>query len=168
MSDWIRKVDYRDPQTNEHHRILISAPSYYPNSPEETFCLVEKPISYLQNRGWVMQEEILSRRKICFSASELHWQCKTISQCECGLKSLADPQFADDFTRNTLVRRGDDRFTRALSASDSIRTRETRDLNKTWKNLVDIYAQREFTSSSCGSCIKAWPPSAKLLGGSLA
>jgi hypothetical protein len=69
-TDWVREIDYQNPQTNDQHWILSSfGHSYYPNSlsPEEAFCLVDKPISHVQNRGWIMQEEILSRRKICFS-----------------------------------------------------------------------------------------------------
>jgi hypothetical protein len=148
VTDWIREIDYRNPQTNEQHWILASfRHSYYPNSLEEAFCLVDKPISHLQNRGWVMQEEILSRRKICFSGTELHWQCKSMSQCECGMKSLVDARFTNDLTRNLLLtQRVDGSVTRGLSASSSNSKRKTTDLNRSWKKLVENYGNRRFTN----------------------
>lgn len=145
VTDWIQEIDYRNPQTNDLHWILCSfRHSYYPNSlsPEEAFCLVDKPISHLQNRGWIMQEEILSRRKICFSTTELHWKCNSMSQCECGLKSLANTRFTNDLTRNLLLtQRGDGSVTRGLSASSS-NSKPTGNLNKSWKKLVEIYGYR--------------------------
>ncbi|RDL31806.1 uncharacterized protein BP5553_09208 [Venustampulla echinocandica] len=147
-TDWVREIESRNPQTNDQYWILASfRHSYYPNSlsPEEAFCLVDKPISQLQSRGWIMQEEILSRRKICFSRTELHWQCRSMSRCECGLKSLADERFTNDLTRNLLLtQRGDGSVTRGLSASGSNAGRTT-DLNKSWKKLIGIYSRRTFT-----------------------
>ncbi|RDW59150.1 hypothetical protein BP5796_12074 [Coleophoma crateriformis] len=142
LTRWIREIDYCDPQTHEKHQILVSWPSYYPHSLQEAFCMVEKPVSYLQNRGWVMQEEILSRRKVCFSAAELHWQCKSMSQCECDLRSTVDP----NFIRNLLwTPRGDGSVTRGLSASDRS-ARKATGLNKAWKSLIELYTRREFTN----------------------
>ncbi|KAH8815533.1 heterokaryon incompatibility protein-domain-containing protein [Xylogone sp. PMI_703] len=172
LTDWIREIDFRDPRTEEQHRILISWPSYYPNSVKEAFCVVDKPTSHLQNRGWVMQEEILSRRKICFSMTEIHWQCKSMSQCECGLVSVINTSSADDFTRNTLLkRRPDGSMTRALSASDSGRARGIRNANRAWKYLVEIYSQRDFTDQRdklpalAGAALKLGRPPENYLAG---
>jgi hypothetical protein len=173
VRDWIREIDYRNPQTNEQHCVLASfRHSYYPNSLEEAFCLVDKPISHLQNRGWVMQEEILSRRKICFSGTELHWQCKSMSHCECGLNSLVDVRFTNDLTRNLLLtQRVDGSVTRGLSASSSSSKRKTIDPNKSWKKLVEIYGHRRFTnerdrlSALAGVASKLNRPSQNYLAG---
>jgi hypothetical protein len=174
VTDWIQEIDYRNPQTNDLHWILCSfRHSYYPNSlsPEEAFCLVDKPISHLQNRGWIMQQEILSRRKTCFSTTELHWKCNSMSQCECGLKSLANTRFTNDLTRNLLLtQRGDGSVTRGLSASSS-NSKPTGNLNKSWKKLVEIYGYRTFTherdrlSALAGVASKLGRPSQNYLAG---
>ncbi|KAF2032561.1 HET-domain-containing protein, partial [Setomelanomma holmii] len=39
--------------------------------------------SPLSNRGWVLQEIVLSPRILRFMAEELTWECSTTSQCEC-------------------------------------------------------------------------------------
>jgi len=150
--EYIRELKYEDPQTGDPYFILASTRhTYYPNSlaPDEAFCLVDKAVSKLQNRGWIMQEEILSRRKICFSSTELHWQCTALSRCECGLQSLTEARFTDnDLTRNLLLTRGRDGIvTRGLSASNSSRrlAGRTTDLNKSWKKLVEMYGHRTFT-----------------------
>lgn len=59
---------------------------------------VRKPISHwdtlgqselharfpLMSRGWAFQERLLSRRIIHFSESELVWECRELTTCECG------------------------------------------------------------------------------------
>ncbi|KAF2626299.1 hypothetical protein BU25DRAFT_394934 [Macroventuria anomochaeta] len=59
---------------------------------------VRKPISHwdtfgqselharfpLMSRGWAFQERLLSRRVLHFSESELVWECRELSTCECG------------------------------------------------------------------------------------
>ncbi|KAH7370431.1 heterokaryon incompatibility protein-domain-containing protein, partial [Rhexocercosporidium sp. MPI-PUGE-AT-0058] len=143
MGDWIQEIEHWDPQTNDQYWILASTQhNYYPNSlaPEEAFCF---------NRGWIMQKEIFSGCKIYFSDTELHWQCISMSRCECGLKTLAESRFTDnDLTRNLLLtKRGDNSVTRGLSASISRRrlTGQTTNLNRSWKNLVEMYSLRAFT-----------------------
>ncbi|KAH8796277.1 heterokaryon incompatibility protein-domain-containing protein [Hyaloscypha finlandica] len=139
-TDWIRELEKS---------------KFADQRPILAFCLVDKAISQLQSRGWIMQEEILSRRKICFSETELHWQCRSMSRCECGLKSLADPRFTNDLTKTLLsTQRNDGSVTRGLSTSNNSRfasnsniilNGRTTDLNKSWKKLVETYAHRTFT-----------------------
>lgn len=59
---------------------------------------VRKPISHwdtlgqgelharfpLMSRGWAFQERLLSRRILHFSESELVWECRELTTCECG------------------------------------------------------------------------------------
>jgi len=54
--------------------------AYY-TSLEAAFCLVDHEHFHLQSRGWIVEEEILSCRKICFSETELHWHCNQMSAC---------------------------------------------------------------------------------------
>jgi hypothetical protein len=129
----VQEIEYRNPQTNEQHWILMSFGfPYYPNDLQEAFCLADKPKSYLQNRGWIMQEEILSRRKICFSKTALHWQCKSMSRCECGLKSTFNIVSSEtDLTKNLLLtERSDGSVTKGLSSSNSTTRTRTTNLNK--------------------------------------
>ncbi|KAK3946859.1 heterokaryon incompatibility protein-domain-containing protein, partial [Pseudoneurospora amorphoporcata] len=41
----------------------------------------------LNTRGWAMQEEILSKRVVTYTAQELQWTCHLLSTCECGYLS---------------------------------------------------------------------------------
>lgn len=47
--------------------------------------------SPLLKRGWVFQERLLSRRTIHFASSELVWECRRHTHCECGDLDSADP-----------------------------------------------------------------------------
>lgn len=38
----------------------------------------------LDKRGWCLQESILPQRRLCFSGSEMLWQCEQEKYCECG------------------------------------------------------------------------------------
>lgn len=38
----------------------------------------------LMSRGWAFQERLLSKRVLHFSESELVWECRELSTCECG------------------------------------------------------------------------------------
>jgi hypothetical protein len=38
----------------------------------------------LSSRGWVLQERLLARRVVHFSADEMVWECRTRADCECG------------------------------------------------------------------------------------
>ncbi|KKY19070.1 putative het domain-containing protein [Diplodia seriata] len=44
----------------------------------------EDPASPLLQRGWVFQERLLSRRTLHCTASELVWECRERTWCECG------------------------------------------------------------------------------------
>lgn len=37
----------------------------------------------LSARGWTLQERLLSRRFLSFNAVEIHWECQSLSLCEC-------------------------------------------------------------------------------------
>jgi Heterokaryon incompatibility protein (HET) len=145
---WIQEMDYRDAEMGASYSVLISSGhSHYPNSLEGAFCLVDKPESYLQDRGWVMQEEILSRRKICFSATELHWQCNYMAQCECGMRTVIQSEGTQDATVQLLyIRRDDGSLTKGLTKQLSNSRRSIRNKNRSWQKLVHIYTRRDLTN----------------------
>jgi hypothetical protein len=69
-----KEIRYENPISGDEHWILAATGlSHYPSSVAGAFCQVDKQQSHLQDRGWVLQEEILSRRKTCFSETELLW-----------------------------------------------------------------------------------------------
>ncbi|KAK4448462.1 heterokaryon incompatibility protein-domain-containing protein [Podospora aff. communis PSN243] len=132
------------------HEIFLSTElKAYPNSLSAAFCLFGEACSRLQTRGWVLQEEILSRRKICFSSTELHWQCYQLSRCECGLQVtfLDSDKPARDFTTQLLYPVDIDGQVgkRKLSTSQSVSTLPTYDADKAWRRLVEAFTRRELT-----------------------
>ena len=149
--DRIQMFRYHDDRQGTDHEIFISSKlSVYPNSLEAAFCLFSHTSSQLQNRGWILQEEILSRRKICFSATELHWQCNHLSRCECGMKAMhffGDDR-TDDFTTRSLyeIRPSGEVSKRRLSTRQGlIRVEMPTDKDKSWRKLVTAFTRRTLT-----------------------
>ena len=96
-----------------------------------------------------MQGEVLSQREICFSATELHWQCLSMARCDCGLTSIIDPRFSSDPTHRLLMtQRTDGSVTRGLSSSSSTTRRRNTTRGHSWRRLVEEYTRRELTIES--------------------
>jgi hypothetical protein len=150
---WVREVAYENPANKRTYSILLATRSFH-NSDEvslvSAFCLVDNHHSHLQDRGWIMQEEILSRRKLCFSSTELHWQCNQRSQCECGLRSEPEVWSKwNDMTKRLLFTRGaDGKLTRGLTPNgrepEAFSTINKSD--RSWKQLIELYTARHLTS----------------------
>jgi hypothetical protein len=75
----------------------------------------------LLNRGWVYQEQLLSRRMLHFTRNELIWECLETTQCECG--------WYDSDTRQAGVRENYKRPTG----------------HKAWGQIIRGYAKRPLT-----------------------
>ncbi|KAM0521264.1 hypothetical protein ACHAPE_002740 [Trichoderma viride] len=73
-------------------------------------------------RGWVYQEQLLSRRMLHFTRNELVWECLETTQCECG------------WLDNNNVRRE--------GATGSYKRAAG---NKTWAEVIQGYAKRPLT-----------------------
>ena len=124
----VDEVEYRNEQTGVQSSVVFC------KSEEESFCSVSKSMSHLRDRGWIMQEELLSHRKVCFSGTELHWKCKTLSQCQCGFKDNPDknqpydaqPQHAPSLPVNLTEMHSDD-------------------FKQLWKLLIEAYSPRLLT-----------------------
>ena len=140
----------QDGSPGTSHEVFVSTKlRTYPNSLRAAFCLFGETRSYLETRGWILQEEILSRRKICFSATELHWQCKQIKICDCGLRATVLKGMRDvpNFTAGLLNNVSwDDQVTkRTLSARDYGDSRLSMNSDKSWRKLVEAYTRRELS-----------------------
>ncbi|KAF2730144.1 HET-domain-containing protein, partial [Polyplosphaeria fusca] len=56
----------------------------------------EEEIDLLDSRGWTLQEKVLARRWISYSASELQWKCRTLASCQCQKLSWVPESFLVD------------------------------------------------------------------------
>lgn len=151
QSKYIQEIEYEDSVAGESYQVLVSAKlSNYPTTLEDAFCLSDRATSRIMDRGWIMQEEILSRRKICFSSTELYWQCSTVSQCDCSIKSLsaARSEAFEFVSRLLFVRTLDEKMSRALSKTSSAVRRSSTDLNRSWQRLVTQYTARSLTTEA--------------------
>lgn len=73
-------------------------------------------------RGWVYQEQLLSRRILHFTRNELIWECLEATQCECGW-----------FDNNNVRQQGtEESYKRAAG-------------DKTWAEVIKEYAKRPLT-----------------------
>lgn len=52
----------------------------------------------LLQRGWVLQERILSPRVVYYDGEELKWECKTVTDCQCGGMAVIS-NFKQDYHR---------------------------------------------------------------------
>ncbi|KAI1502243.1 heterokaryon incompatibility protein-domain-containing protein [Biscogniauxia marginata] len=99
--------------------------------------------SVLYSRGWVFQERMLSQRILHFSATQIFWDCSTISACEvfpAGLPQPLDTGATDRHWRERL--RGSETAVLPLvvSANDSLET--------FWKTAVRTYTSCNLTYHS--------------------
>ncbi|KAK5997174.1 hypothetical protein PT974_02527 [Cladobotryum mycophilum] len=76
----------------------------------------------LLSRGWVYQEQLLSRRMLHFTRNEVLWECYDMTKCECGWH---------ENDRNTT--------------SDSSEWNKRPSAAKEWKQIVQEYAKRPLT-----------------------
>lgn len=151
QSQYIQEIEFRDSVSHQSYSILVSAKlSNYPSTLEDAFCLSDHSKSCIMDRGWVMQEEILSRRKICFSSTELYWQCTTLLQCDCSIRSMSTVKRGDhDYVSQLLfVRNLDEKMGRGLSKSSSAARRSSTDLSRSWQRLVTLYTARNLTTEA--------------------
>jgi hypothetical protein len=144
----VKEMEFFDPITKQQQHVLLSsALAFYPSTVAAGFCMVENSESHLQDRGWIMQEEILSRRKICFSRTELHWMCNHVSHCDCGIVSSSKAGSFDDPTAKLLyTSQKKDDVGKGLSGRHSTRTRAITDKGKAWERLITIFTERKLTA----------------------
>ncbi|KAI0901056.1 HET-domain-containing protein [Annulohypoxylon nitens] len=95
----IRVLKYEDKNSENTARVLVQThintnTANFATEVRELFCQADQVESQLTGRGWILQEECLSRRRIHFTETELKWKCPTVANCSCGLPTppdMADP-----------------------------------------------------------------------------
>ncbi|KAI1411203.1 HET-domain-containing protein [Hypoxylon sp. FL1857] len=95
----VRVIEYKDGDSDTTTRVLVqthidSGTANFATDASELFCQADQCESQLTGRGWILQEECLSRRRIHFTETELKWKCPTTANCDCGIATppdMADP-----------------------------------------------------------------------------
>lgn len=86
----------------------------------------------LDDRGWCLQERLLSTRLLTFKENELYWTCLTASMCECSTR---------DHLASQLVRVGGDSRIPYVSLFELT----AEEAFEKWKRVVADYGGRSFT-----------------------
>ncbi|KAI1205046.1 HET-domain-containing protein [Annulohypoxylon truncatum] len=91
----VRVIEYKDNDSEPAARVLLQTQintniANFATEVRELFCQADQSASQLTGRGWILQEECLSQRRIHFTETELKWKCPTEANCECGLRTLVD------------------------------------------------------------------------------
>jgi hypothetical protein len=109
------------------------------NQPYEVHCRVPLPRvdgipePPLQQRGWVFQERLLSKRIVHFMYDELYWECMRGSTCECA-HEVHSPGSMFGFKHNLYAE---------LRDCEDINLIEER-----WQTIVEEYTKRRLTFPS--------------------
>ncbi len=91
--------------------------------------------SILKTRGWTLQELVLSPRILNYTHSELSWQCKTVTACEC-------QPWPKSRTRNNEMW-ASTTFDLEFPYSD-----RPEQLHAYWRRVVEEYTKRDLTHPS--------------------
>lgn len=97
----------------------------------------------LFTRAWVFQERLVSPRVLVFAASDLAWECKTTTTCECRREAL--PDRPDNGVKVKYSKALELEPHKRHSKSSATRT-ESKDL--LWWNLVETYSGLGITDAN--------------------
>jgi hypothetical protein len=98
-----------------------------------------RPPSVLDSRGWVLQEQLLSRRMLSYSNGELFWDCLSMSASESYPNGI--PRLDSDMMdRDILV------FKEYLNQKAKIVLKaQINRLYISWVRILENYTERKFT-----------------------
>ncbi|OAL04083.1 hypothetical protein IQ06DRAFT_345279 [Phaeosphaeriaceae sp. SRC1lsM3a] len=93
----------------------------------------------LDTRGWILQEQVLSRRTLYFGAGEIFWDCNTVSASESSpiATSLLQDENPDETWAFKTIRR-----TISKAANVNILKQKLADV---WMELIKNYSSRQLT-----------------------
>lgn len=95
--------------------------------------------SYLSDRGWTLQESLLSPHVVHFAREEIAWQCAARFACECAAwAGRSEEGYATPPIETGLE-------SEQLDILSPIRPKA---LHSNWLRIVEIFAARELTTSS--------------------
>jgi hypothetical protein len=143
-----RSFQVTDPNGREH-TIRVS----------RTCCLKSDNVSVLDDRGWVLQERVLSARTVHFGSAEMIWQCAQRSSCHCPesdhnrnrprewLSAMPPPSRATYPEADFREILGYWRENRALSNLKEDRYPNPRPFNSktAWHSIIEEYSARKLT-----------------------
>jgi len=92
--------------------------------------------SILDTRGWVLQEQSLSRRTLHYTVAEMSWDCATCFQCEC-------TSLAEQVQRSSAIMQL--RACKLMMQHSSKPTRQQWSQSSRWVNFVELFTQRNLT-----------------------
>jgi hypothetical protein len=155
--DHFREIEFRSPldgTTSTILAVLVPANTVGGDITDSPFCLAGRHKSHLEKRGWVMQEEYLSRRKICFLSTELFLQCGVSSRCDCGGYNVNREWKPENLVTRFLLLQ--EKPGRTPYSEKSLRSEGkigstlsfTRSSDISWKQLVQLFTLRELTCES--------------------
>jgi hypothetical protein len=78
------------PETSHMSRMLESPTRGYGSYSIQCRKPLDTSNTPLKNRGWALQERILSKRIIHFMEQELSWQCNMQEKCDCSVRGHYD------------------------------------------------------------------------------
>lgn len=136
----VRAVEFKDHNSGIAARVLVQTQinsniANFATDVSELFCLAEQSVSQLTGRGWILQEEALSRRRIHFTETELKWKCASVANCDCGLRT--QPDMADP-SRNFAI----------LEDPKKGKTSPWTSASWLWQKLIEHYTSRSLTYES--------------------
>ncbi|KAI0544506.1 heterokaryon incompatibility protein-domain-containing protein [Xylaria curta] len=85
----------------------------------------------LHDRGWTLQEAILSTRVVFYTPTELQWQCLAVQTCECQIPPPTKPGVIT---------------TRAHMRGRPGRPRQLHEIFTIWDQIVETYTERLLTN----------------------
>ncbi|KAL7624112.1 hypothetical protein AAE478_005669 [Parahypoxylon ruwenzoriense] len=133
----VRSIPYVGTISGRTSRVLVqtqvdSNTANFATDVTELFCQAEQSASQLAGRGWILQEEVLSRRRIHFTDTELKWKCPSAANCDCGLPT--PPDMGDPGTNFSI-----------LETPEKGRAQLWKTPAWLWQQLVEHYTSRDLT-----------------------
>jgi hypothetical protein len=92
--------------------------------------------SRLDTRGWVLQEQALSRRTLHYTVAEMSWDCATCLQCEC-----TSP--VEQVERSSAIMQL--RACKLMIQHSNMLSRQKWSKSSRWVNFVELFTQRRLT-----------------------
>lgn len=119
------------------------------DSPERTdtlakCCYASEASSQLKQRGWVLQEHLLSRRTVLFTNAELVWECRDRHVCSCG--HTVQATYARDICQTLAAQPA---VPTHVAGCGTLATPADPDriMLRTWHRIVQDFTSRELTYS---------------------
>jgi hypothetical protein len=102
----------------------------------------KKPLSVLDTRGWVFQEQILSVRTLTFADGELYWDCACLNASETHPMGIPSPPGYNLQERDVQLAK-----TYILERKKLSDPAKFFRFQISWRALVELYSERKLTKS---------------------